>query len=138
MSRELKYLKYLEKVAIAIDSSTITRARLAACLVYKNEILSIGVNKLKSHPFQLKFSRHEDSIYLHAENDCIKNALKIVDTDILSKCTMYICRVKYHDSFRKTFMWGLSKPCSGCMRAIATFDIAKVVYTCDDGNYKYL
>jgi deoxycytidylate deaminase len=35
-------------------------------------------------------------------------------------------------------MYGMAKPCIGCARAIATFDIQKVVYTLDGGDYKYM
>lgn len=137
-SKEIKYFSYLEKIAAAIDPSTINRVKFASCLVYKNEIVSIGVNKLKSHPFQSRFAKNSDAIFLHSETDCIKNALKIINTTELSKSSLYICRVKYHDESRRKHVWGLSKPCEGCQRAIATFGIKTVAYTCDGGNYKYL
>lgn len=142
MNNEIKYLRYLEKVAEAVPASAhnrqLLRARLASCVVYKNEIVSIGVNQLKSHPFQARFAKNEDSIFLHAETHAIKNALKIITVEQLSKSHLYVCRVKYCDTGKKKFIWGLSKPCAGCMRAIATFDIKKVVYTCDGVDYKYL
>lgn len=138
MGNDSKYLAILEKIATDLNPKTINRARLASCLVIKNEIVAFGVNQLKSHPFQAKFSRNEDSIYLHAETDCIKNSLKHVNVEMLHKATMYICRVKRRDNVKHKYVWGLSKPCEGCARAIATFGIKKVVYSCDDGNYKYL
>lgn len=140
-----RFLNYLEKIAEAIPAAAhnrrgrVLRTRIAACIVYKNEIVSVGINQLKSHPFQAKFSRHEDSIFLHAETDAIKNALKHIDVDQLSKSTLYVCRVKYDEhKSKKVQMRGMCKPCEGCQRAIATFNINKVVYTCDDGSHKYL
>ncbi len=142
MSQDIKYLKYLEKTAEAVPASAhnrqLLRARLAACIVYKNEVVSVGVNQLKSHPFQAKFSKNEDSIFLHAETDAIKNALKCISVEEISKSTLYVCRVKYCDTNKRKFIWGLSKPCAGCMRAIATFNIKKTVFTCDGEEYKYL
>lgn len=145
MSSESRFLKHLEKIAEAIPAAAhnrkgrVLRTRIAACIVYKNEIVSIGINQLKSHPFQAKFSRHEDSIFLHAETDAIKNALRYISVEQLSKSTLYVCRVKCDEkSHKKKKVLGLCKPCEGCQRAIATFNIKKVVYTCDDGTHKYL
>jgi hypothetical protein len=97
----------------------------------------MGFNKKKSHPFQRKFSKHEEAIYLHAEIDAIKNALKNVDAETISKSTLYIMRVKYEDMNAKRFVRGLSKPCEGCSRAIAQFGIKKVYYTTEEG-FDYL
>jgi deoxycytidylate deaminase len=139
---EEKYLTLLEKVAITVPANdrvrSFPRAKLAACVVYKNDIVSFGVNQLKSHPFQAKFSRHEDAIFLHAETDAIKNALRTISIEELSKSTLYVCRVKYHDVRKKQYLRGMSCPCDGCKKAIATFNIKKVVYTCDDGTFEYL
>lgn len=130
-----KYLNILEKVAMA--SEPVFRQRLAALLVYKNEVIAIGINKTKSHPFQRKYAKHDDAIYLHAEVDCIKNALRNYDEDIIAKSTMYVLRMKHPDRNPKKFMRGLSKPCEGCQRAIAAYDIKNVYYTTDEG-YDYL
>jgi len=130
-----KYFKILQKVAEAVEP--VSRQRLSACLVYKNEIIGMGFNKRKTHPFQRKFSKHEEAIYLHAEIDAIKNALKNVDAETISKSTLYIMRVKYEDMSAKRFVRGLSKPCEGCSRAIAQFGINKVYYTTEEG-FDYL
>ncbi len=132
-------MAYLEKIAIGINAETINRARLAACLVYKNDIISVGVNMLKSHPFQARFGRNDDSIYLHAETNCIKNALKVTDLNTIEKSKMYIHRVKYNGSHNKRkFVSGMAKPCEGCARAISTFNIKSVMFSCDDGSFNYL
>jgi hypothetical protein len=130
-----KYLGILFK--LAQDVAPIASARIAAAVVYRNEIISFGTNQMKSHPFQNRFSKNSKSIFLHAETDAIKNALKHLDKDDLSKCTLYICRAKY-DMENRNFIFGLSRPCVGCMRAIATFDIRKCVFSCDDGGYDTL
>lgn len=134
--RHRKILDTLSK--IAIDVKPVSNAKLASAIVYKNDIVSFGMNRKKSHPFHAKYGKNEDCIYLHAETDAIKNALKRISQEELAKSTLYICRVKHPDHQDKNYIWGLSKPCSGCARAIAAFGIKKVVYTCDDGTYKYL
>lgn len=126
-----KFFNLLEKVAIASEPAA--RQRMAALLVYKNEVIAVGYNKMKSHPFQRKYAKHEQAIYLHAEIDCIKNALRIVDESVIAKSTMYILRMKRPDDNPRLFIRGMSKPCCGCERALAQFDVKKVYYTTDDG-----
>ena len=64
-----------ELALIAKELRPIQSARIAAAIVQKNNIVSIGVNSRKSHPFQKKYGKNDDSIFLHAETDAIKNAL---------------------------------------------------------------
>lgn len=138
MYRSDKYFSTLEKLAVSIDYNSKHRARIASCIVFKNSIISFGINQMKSHPFQARFSRNIESIYLHSETDAINNALKLITIDELSKSSLYICRVKYDGVKNKNIIWGMSKPCTGCMRAIATFNIKKVYYTCDNGGFEIL
>jgi len=118
------YMDVLEKLALSSEGAA--NAKLASCIVYKNQVVSFGFNRLKSHPFQKKFGRNSDSIFLHAETDAIRNALKQLDIDDLKKSTLYVCRVK---KINKKYCWGLAKPCEGCTRAIATFNIKTVYYS---------
>lgn len=136
LNKNSKYINLLAKIASAIEP--VAAARIASCLVYKNQIVSFGICRRKTHPFQAKFGKNQNSIYLHSEIDCIKNSLKIVDVNELAKCTLYICRVKYESHLKQNFLFGLSKPCPGCSRAIANFGIRKVVYTLDDIGYDVL
>lgn len=125
--RDEKFLNLLAQLAITVEP--VRKARMASCLVRRNEIVAFGVNKLKSHPFQAKFSKNEDSIYLHAEIDCIKNALRAISIDELRDCTLYIARMKYESTHRRHMIPGLARPCIGCQSAIQAFDIKKVIYT---------
>lgn len=137
MNRHEKYFGILEKIAEAVEP--VGKARLASMLVYKNDIVSVGYNQRKSHPFQQKFSHHEEAIYLHSETHCIKNALRHVSLDVLSKCTLYVLRVKRpHNHAENDFIWGEARPCKGCQRAIAQFGIKKVYFTTDEGDFKCL
>lgn len=100
--------------------------RMAAAIVKKNKIISIGWNRMKSHPFQAKFSKNEDAIFLHAEVHAIKNAMRHYTLNDLKGSTMVI--------LRKTAKgYGLAKPCEGCMRALAEFEFASVVYSSTNG-----
>jgi len=129
-------LHTLAKIAEANDDSNI---RFAAAVVYRNKIISVGYNRRKSHPFQAKFAKNPEAIFLHAEVHAIKDALRDISVEDLAKCELYISRVKKPKAGDKHFVWGLAKPCCGCQRAIAEFGIRRTIYTCDDvGNYEVL
>lgn len=132
MNSDLKYIENLDK--LARDLQPVGNARIASCIVYKREILAYGFNKLKSHPLQSKYSRNDDSIFLHSEVDCVINFLRNNSVDLLPKCTLYISRAKYADSKRRKFTRGLAKPCMGCNKCIEAFSIKRTVYTTDTGE----
>ena len=134
-SRDQRIIDNLFKLARDVEG--VSSARLACCIVIKNNIIAYGFNQKKSHPFQAQYGKNEDSIYLHAETDAIKNALKRVSQDDVSKATLYVARAKIDHRTRK-WIYGMAKPCIGCARAIATFDISNVVYTLDGEDYKYM
>ncbi len=121
----------LEKLAETVQP--VGAARIAAAVVYGNDVVAFGINRKKSHPFQKKFSRHPDAIWLHAETDAVSKAMKILSLDELSRSTLYVCRVRFDDNDRVNLRRGLAKPCEGCMRCAASFDISKVCYSTEDG-----
>lgn len=122
---------------VATETDHDLRTKLAAALVYKNDIISIGVNQLKSHPFQKKFSKSEHAIFMHAEISAIVKALKNYSVDIISKSTLYVARVKYMDGHNSIFVDGMAKPCEGCLKAIANLGIKQVCYSTEEG-YEFL
>ncbi len=130
MKYSSKIFEQLEQQAIESNSGW---ARLSAAIVYKNRVISTGVNSLKSHPFQKKYGRNVESIYLHAEISAIKSALRCLDVDDLSDVDLYVCRMK-RDGQNTDFQHGLAKPCDGCQRAIADFGIRNVYYTTNNPN----
>lgn len=134
--RNERILNFLTKAAEAADHVGI-RAKLAAAVVIKNEIIAIGFNRRKSHPFQAQYQSNEKQIYLHAENDAINRALKYISKEDLKKATLYVARVKYRDNKTKKAIWAESKPCFGCQKAIHSYGIKTVVHTHSEG-YKYM
>lgn len=131
-----KYINILSK--IASDLSPVKSARLAACVVLQNDIVSFGVNEMKSHPFQARYGKNKDAVFLHAETSAIKNALKYISLHDLERCTLYISRVKFDDATKTKLIFGTAKPCPGCFRCINTFNIKKVYYTLDNQQYTML
>lgn len=124
-------LHTLAKVAAANPAQ---REKLAAAIVCRNKIISVGMNSMKSHPMAAKYGKNEHAVYLHAEVAAIKNALREIAVDDFTKCDIYITRVKKEKPFTNKYVWGLAKPCAGCERAIAEFGLKRVIYTCDDGD----
>jgi tRNA(Arg) A34 adenosine deaminase TadA len=139
MESELKISRVFSLLKqIAIANPRVSGAKLAAAIVHKNKIISIGVNSMKSSPLQAKYATNKDlSIYLHAEISAIKNALRQIDVEDFKKVSLYVCRVKY-DILTNSIVYGLAKPCSGCMRAIFEFDIKKVYYTLETEGWDQL
>ena len=125
--------------SIAISSEETLTAKLAAAIVLNNRIVAIGYNRRKSDPLQARFSKNESAIYLHAEIHSLKNSLKLLDVEELTKCSIYICRVKKVRPKSKEYVWGIAKPCSGCMRAIREFGIKNIIYSSDEtGKYEVM
>lgn len=106
--------------------------------MYRRKIIAVGANLAKSDPWQHRFSSAPDRIYLHAEIAAIKKAHGLIGRHELSKCHLFVCRLKQTNTDRgriRQFQWALSKPCLGCSRAIESFGIRRVYYTIDVGTY---
>lgn len=132
-----KIITNLEKVAMTC--SPVGGARIASCITIRDEIISYGINRNKTHPFQKRYGRNPDAIYIHAEIDAIRNAIKQLESHDLSKCSIFIVRMKYDSAHKKNLIRGLAKPCRGCQSAISAFQVKQVFYTDDEGhicNYK--
>jgi tRNA(Arg) A34 adenosine deaminase TadA len=110
------------------------RFKLAAAIVYKKHIIAIGLNSYKTHPIMNGEGYKEGQVFLHAEMDAIRNALNYIDADQLSKCDLYIARVKRPNGKSRKWISGLARPCPGCMRGIANFGIKNVYYTLNEGD----
>lgn len=128
MNRDKKYMEFVRRLAI----NNSMKMKLAACLVIQNEIISVGYNSDKSHPMQKRFSKNSESIFKHAEIDCIVNALKHIDAEELKRATLYVYRVKRKEKGDTGWIDGMAEPCSGCKKAIEHFGIKRVFYSTDN------
>jgi len=122
-NKDLEILRSLSCLAKVHKSHA--GARICAAVVYKNEIIVVGFNKRKTHPLMLKFSKNKSRIFLHAETDAIKTAIKYLKENEMKKSSLYVCRVL------KNGAWAISKPCEGCMNMIENFEINRIVYSCN-------
>lgn len=126
-----KYTRLLFRIALDIPYPVRHNARHAAAVVFRKEIVSLGVNELKTHPFQAKYAPNEKAVFVHAENQAIMRAMKELSLDDLQKSLLYVVRIKRDPSHKWVF--GMSKPCSGCERCIRSFGLKRVIYTTEDG-----
>lgn len=132
MRRHDKWIDVLSKVATTVEP--VAGQKLAAGIVYRNKLLSVGINKMKSHPFQRQFGKNDQCIFLHAETNAIHQAIKY-NYDLVRHSTLYVVRVKEE---AKKIITVLSKPCVGCERCIVEFNIKNVIYTNNEGTYSLL
>lgn len=128
-----KIVEMLTRLAIE-NPGVQGRFKLAAGIVYRKHLIATGINSYKSHPLMYEWGRNADSIFLHAEIDAIKNALRLITQEQLSKCDMYIVRVKQKSIKDKSWIHGLAKPCDGCRRAIESFGLKNIYFTTDDNT----
>ena len=126
-----KIVSMLTRLAIDNPGIRNQQFKFGAGVVLKNNLISTGVNSYKTHPLMAQWGQNEDSICLHAEIDAIKNALRLITPSQLTKCDMYIVRVKRPSPNSKNWVHGLAKPCKGCRRAIVSFGLKNVYYTTD-------
>lgn len=136
-AKDLRMMSFVRRQAI--DVNPVGAARIAAAVAIKNDVISTGYCQFRTHPFQARFSKNPEAIYLHAETNAISNSLNHISKKDLERATLYIHRVKFPNRDDKTFVDGLAKPCTGCLRAILSFGLKKVVFSTDcDGDYEVL
>lgn len=124
--RHRKIVNTLVSVAKGVDP--IGRSRHAAAVVRGNRIISLGYNRDITSPFQKLFGKNEDAVFVHAEIDAIKQALRNVTdqsylTADLKGYDLYVVRLMANDSL------GSSKPCLGCQKAIVHFGFSNIYWS---------
>jgi tRNA(Arg) A34 adenosine deaminase TadA len=123
--------------AVAKNTDRVANAKMAAAVVRRNKIVSIGVNSRKSNPFTTDFQKHPEAIFPHCEVDAIRIALRNISEEDISKCDLYISRAKLNKRGGE-YVTGLAKPCEGCMKAIMKYRPRNVFYTTETDEIKSL
>ena len=130
--RDFRIMSFLRRQAI--DLEPVKSSRIAAAVVIKGNIISLGYCSRRTHPFQKRFAKNPEAIYLHAETNAIRNSLNHLHPSDLRQATLFINRQKHPHHNHDLWVDGLAKPCSGCQRAIVEFGIKRVVYTTEITN----
>ena len=123
--RDLWFVRLAHK--LAQDSTPHAGARVCAILAHRGDVLSVGFNSSKTHPFQAKYRKNPHAVFWHAETAAINNALKREFQHLLHKSSMYILRLTHAGNP------AISMPCEGCARAIREHNINRVLYTTGQG-----
>jgi deoxycytidylate deaminase len=123
-----RHERLLDLAIIAARDSTaeICRFRLAAIVAHKNRVIAIGYNRRKTHTIANTFRRRDGAMAIHAEVDALAKASAQIGD--LSGCDLYVARVLVDQTV------AMAKPCEGCQRAVAAFNIRRVYYTVDSNN----
>ncbi len=123
------------KVAKSVsETSEHHKTHIGAVVVQSHNILSVGVNTLKSHPIQARYNHYRDfptetiRHCLHAEMGAVLRAERLSEN--LSSATLYIYREN------KKGKLAMCRPCPACMKKIKEVGIRKLVYTTDSGIAK--
>lgn len=112
----MKFIKLLKKIKSYSDHPMY---KMSCVIADKNQVISIGFNKYKTHPKSL----HPWG-FIHAELAAILDN-KFAD---LKGCTAYIYRET------RDGKPAMAKPCPTCMETLKLAGIKKVVYTYNNGH----
>ena len=117
--------------AIRVAQISRSRKRVGALLLYKNRIITYGVNQdTKSHPLQARLAEAvglKEKIYLHAEISALVKCKTEVDTIV-------VARLGGHNGNELRN----ARPCKICSLALEQAGIQHIYYTRDEGFlYEY-
>jgi hypothetical protein len=135
-----KKFKKAEEFAYSLfDINSGKRSNHFCFLSYKGKFISVGENKRKTHPTNLrnpKTSRKTGEDYssekhICAEFDVIKKVINTTNIP-LKKCELLCIRIDRNSKIN------YSKPCESCLSLLQVFDIKNVYYTDFDGLWKKL
>lgn len=124
-----------ELVCMCEDVHAVNKARLAAAVTIRGEVMSWGINELRSHPFASRWGKNSDAIYWHAETKAIHNFIRRHDVTLLQRATIMVARIKRPFERSKEYVPGMARPCKGCFSCIRDFGIPRVVYTNESGAF---
>jgi len=103
----------------ATNASQYYPFHIAAVIVKGNRVLSIGVNKNKTHPKQINPHTNKIGNSTHAELDAILGVSK----ENLQGATIYVARQTADGKPAN------AKPCKCCMKVIEAAGISRVFFT---------
>jgi len=115
MNPKEKFFRLAKRVSQRSDHHS---HKIGCVIVYKNRVISIGFNRLCTHPKSIH--KHKS---LHAEI----SALIGIPLEELKNCVAYVYRET------KDGNAALSKPCEACEQALRMSGIKRVYYTVERG-----
>lgn len=110
-------------IELAFKTPPIRSARVAAAVCIRGDVVGVGQNALKTHPFQARWGRNQHSIYWHAETRALHESLNRVEKADLARAEIWVCRVDSRQRLK------CSRPCRGCQQAIDYYKLKAIHYT---------
>lgn len=127
----INYKKLIE-IARALKGKNVPVKCFHVSYVFnKSKLLSIGINKYKSHPQTRNF---DYSIHsgVHSELDAVKKlGILYKDNNIMDCSHLTLVNVRIDNNNEV----GNSEPCFGCQSLIRALKIKKVIYTNNRGEF---
>ncbi len=129
----------IKEIAFAFDKDSFSGKNFhLSFLIYKNRIISIGQNSKKTHPINLrnkKISREGIDISTFkgvcSEWSAISK-LKNLTNIPAHKCSLINIRINKNNEIR------MSRPCCSCIKLLSFFDISRVYYSNEKGEFEHL
>lgn len=141
--KNVKRLENLFNLAKDLKPASQNHVRMMAGIYVKNDLIAVGYAQDRSHPFAAKYSKlpakdgcfdkNKSTVSLHAETHAILNAIKTHENLKDMNATIYVARAKKNKQFGN-WIWGSSRPCEGCNRAIRDYNL-NVVFMEDEAIY---
>lgn len=132
--RSFKRLENISKELVDYNSNK--RCHHFSFIIYKNKIVTIGSNRKKTHPFNLKNRKIStktgedisDQKYVCSELNAIKKLKNTTNIDT-NKCILV--NIRYDRNGKISY----SKPCMSCENLLKHFCFKKVIWTDNEGKY---
>ena len=133
-NKDLRFIKFAKDISKCSDFK---KTKLGACIVLKDDILSVGYNTNKTHSLQEKYNifrnfDEQDNVIAkcHAEINAISKLPYFIHENNfdMKNSTIYIFR-----QHKDTNEYALAYPCAACYQALLDIGIGRIVYTCENG-----
>jgi deoxycytidylate deaminase len=125
MKKHMRFFKVAEAIA---NTSTYPRVHIGAAIVKRGNVISTGVNMVKSHPFQKKYNELRNfNVEIHHNLHAEMAALLRAGDENLKGAVVYVYR---NDKGNRTAM---CRPCPACQAALYDRGVREVRYTTEIG-----
>ena len=131
-----KNIKFFRLAQLLAETSTYPKLRIGAVIVAGRRVVSVGVNRWRTHTKQKKYAPYRYDTQEEAESDVGRchaemDALIKAGRAALHGASIYVYREDLNGLLAEC------RPCGACMQAIREAGIKNVHYTSRDG-YNHL
>jgi len=125
----------LEDIALSLlDTHNANRCRHFSFILYKNRLISTGLNVNKTHPVNLKNKKisritgedYSDQKQICSELNAILKLKRLTNIDT-RKCTLINLRYNRNNNI------ALAKPCSSCQSLLRYHNFKQIIWSTDNG-----